>query len=585
LLAGIEGFWVEKFVHNQNIQEPPMNSPEQTNPMLPIGEEITLDPVSTATQQKPHPTWSRWIRRFFACNPFYLASATLLLYGVYRVSVDPSVFQREVLQLVFNFSSLQIYALVLTITAVLLARRSIWYDSNLLVGLEHLLVFVPFILVSQAALIDSRMVWTMCLSGAVLVAGRHAVLKRGIRCLNLPASMAVMGTLLLILNTALPLLYRHFHESKFGTKPDWGTAYYFNQYAWLLVLPAVCALLNLVPFEAGKREPLPSRGWLPVGWYVLWLAGTTAHLYSLGYVYDFDLRHEWTAPAVWALSWTLWRRADLLAPLTKPIPGLNGAELNRALLLLPLLVAPLGITQARGSGVFFALAALNTAAYGILAIRGRHGLLPLHLLLISLVCAIAVSPVGLAPEPIMHFSRGKVSAFSAAIYLLVWALLSRNPRLGIAGGIVAALLTTGVPGLGLETVRWALHIGLVFLLIHSLRWKDSETAGAAMARTLSAVAWGLHAVWWQGFGGGGAAVSGPAVVLLAIYVIARLTTGRWSSLDLPVAAAAVILAGPAKLLAQVAFQAPIGMLAIAASFLLFAAGTAAALTRHLWHRQ
>jgi len=54
---------------------------------------------------------------------------------------------------------------------------------------------------------------------------------------------------------------------------------------------------------------------------------------------------------------------------------------------------------------------------------------------------------------------------------------------------------------------------------------------------------------------------------------------------LPLAATAVILAGPAKLLAQVAFQAPIGMLAIAASFLLFAAGTAAALTRHLWHRQ
>jgi hypothetical protein len=130
-----------------------------------------------------------------------------------------------------------------------------------------------------------------------------------------------------------------------------------------------------------------------------------------------------------------------------------------------------------------------------------------------------------------------------------------------------------------------LHIGLVFLLIHSLRWKESETAGAAVARTLSAVAWGLHAVWWQGFGGGGIAVAGPAVVLLATYVIARLATGRWGSLDLPVAATAVILTGPAKLLAQVAFQAPIGMLAIAASFLLFAAGTAAALTRHLWHRQ
>ena len=562
-----------------------MNPPELPDAIQPAPECVEPAPAAPATPQESSPGWTGWVRKFFACNPFYLASAALLLYGVYRVSIDPSVFQREVLQLVFNFSSLHIYALVLTATAVLLARRSIWYDSNLLVGLEHLLVFVPFMLVSQAALIDSRMVWTMCLAGAVLVAGRHAVLKRGIRCLNFPASMVVVGTLLLILNTALPLLYRHFHESKFGTKPDWGTAYYFNQYAWLLVVPAVCALLNFVPFEAGKRDPLPSRGWLPVGWFLLWLAGTTAHLYSLGYVYDFDLRHEWTAPAVWAVSWTLWRRAELLVPLARPIPGLNRTVLNGALLLLPLLLAPLGITQARGSGVFFALAALNAAAYSILAIRRRHGLLPPHLLLISLVCAIAAFPGGLAPEPMVDLSRGKASAFAAAIYLLGWALLSRNPRLGIAGGIVAALLTTSLPGLGFETIHWAWHIGLVFLLIHSLRWKDTEPAGAAVVRTLSAVAWGLHAVWWLGFGGGGIAIAGPAVVLLAIYVVARLVTRRWSSLDLPLAAAAVILAGPAKLLAQVAFQAPIGMLAIAASFLLFAAGTAAALTRHLWHRQ
>jgi hypothetical protein len=562
-----------------------MNPPELPDPLQPTAETTEPAGAAPATPQKSFPGWAGWMRKFLACNPFYLASAALLLYGVYRVSIDPTVFRREVLQLVFNFSALQIYALALTATALLLARRRIWYDSNLLVGLEHLLVFVPFILVSQAALIDSRMVWTMCLTGAVLVAGRHAVLKRGIRCLNFPTSMAVVGVLLLLVNTALPMLYRHFHETKFGTKPDWGTAYYFNQYAWLLVLPAVCALLNFVPFAAGKRDPLPSRGWLPVGWFTLWLAGTTVHLYSLGYVYDFDLRHEWTAPAVWALSWTLWRRAELLAPLTQPVQGWNLAALNRALLLLPLLLAPLGITQARGSRVFFVLAALNAAAYGVLAIRGRHGRLPLHLLLISVVCALAVFPGGLAPQSMGQLSGGKASGIAAAIYLLGWALLSRNPRLGIAGGIVAALLTTRVPGLGLETVHWALHIGLVFFLVHSLRWKDTETPGAAVARTLSAVAWGLHAAWWIGFGGGGLAIAGPAVVLFAVYVVARIITERWSPLDLPIAASAVILAEPTKFLTQAALAAPIGILAIAASFLLFAAGTAAALTRHHWHRQ
>jgi hypothetical protein len=185
----------------------------------------------------------------------------------------------------------------------------------------------------------------------------------------------------------------------------------------------------------------------------------------------------------------------------------------------------------------------------------------------------------------VRWSGGKASLIAAAIYLLGWALLSRNPRLGIAGGIVAALLTTRVTGLGLETGHWAVHIGLVFFLIHSLRWKDSETAGAAVVRTLSAAVWGLHAAWWIGLGGGSLAIAGPAAILLAVYAVARMVTGRWSPLDLPIAASAVMLAGPTKFLTQAALAAPIGILAIAASFLLFAAGTAAALTRHLWHRQ
>ncbi len=581
----MESGWYEKLAHNQSLEEPPMNPPHLPTHIRPTPDIVAPTTLAPAIPQESSPGWIGWIRKFLACNPFYLASAALLLYGVYRVSVDPSLFRREILQLIFNFSSLQVYGLVLAGTAVLLARRSIWYDSNLLLGLEHLLVFVPFILVSQAALIGSQMVWTMCLTGAVLVIGRHAVLKRGIRALNFPASMVFLGMVLLILNTALPLLYRFLHESKIGTKPDWGAAFYFNQFAWLLILPAVAALLNFVPFEAGKRDPLPSRGWLPAGWFLLWLAGTTTHLYSLGYVYDFDLRHEWIAPALWALSWTLWRRSDLLAALARPIPGWDLATLNRALLLLPLLMAPLGITQARGTDVFFALAALNTAAYGVLTIRGGHGRLPLHLLLISLVCAIAVFPGSLAPEPTLHLGRGKASVLAAATYLLGWALISRNPRLGIAGGIVAGFLTTNIPGLGRETIHWALHIGLVFLLLHSLRWKDPEPANAAVIRTLSAVAWGLHAVLWIGFGGSALLIAGPAVVLFALYGVARFVTGRWNSLDLPIAASAVVLAGPAKLLVQAALAAPAGLLAIAASFLFFAAGTAAALTRHRWHRQ
>src|SRR5512138_2308009 len=68
-----------------------------------------------------------WARRFLACNPFYLVSAALLLYGIYRVSVDPAMGGHEVLQLCFNLSSLEVYEALLVLTAIFLARRLIWY--------------------------------------------------------------------------------------------------------------------------------------------------------------------------------------------------------------------------------------------------------------------------------------------------------------------------------------------------------------------------------------------------------------------------------------------------------------------------
>jgi hypothetical protein len=47
------------------------------------------------------PSWpiKYWVKRFLACNPFYLVSAALLLYGFYRVSVDADFLRGELAQL------------------------------------------------------------------------------------------------------------------------------------------------------------------------------------------------------------------------------------------------------------------------------------------------------------------------------------------------------------------------------------------------------------------------------------------------------------------------------------------------------
>ena len=138
----------------------------------PTPETISAGDRSPAGTRLPARSLLHWLRRLLVCNPFYLISAALLLYGFYRVSVDPGFMGSEPAQLAFNFTSLQLYEILLVVTAVFLARRRIWYDSTLLVTLENGLLLVPFILISAAALLNTRLVWAMCLAGGIIALAR-----------------------------------------------------------------------------------------------------------------------------------------------------------------------------------------------------------------------------------------------------------------------------------------------------------------------------------------------------------------------------------------------------------------------------
>ena len=284
-----------------------MNDPSAV-PAAPTAPPI-IGAVSPTVNPEPPPLpkpFSWWLRKLFACNPFYLVSAALLLYGCYRLSIDTAWFHGETARLFASFTSVQGYELLLVSTAIFLARRSLWYDSTLLVGLENLLVFVPFILISQAALTDSHMAQGICITGAGLALLRFGSLKKFFTQLNLPGRLLGMGTLLLALNVALPLIYRHYGETKIGVHMDSGPAYEMNEYTWLLILPAALALGNFLPCARALGNLPHQHRWLPDGLFGLWVIATIMHVYCLDYIYHLDLRPDLIAPGLWILAWMGW---------------------------------------------------------------------------------------------------------------------------------------------------------------------------------------------------------------------------------------------------------------------------------------
>ena len=552
-----------------------MNEGQEHKVAQPLGS-IPPGGVLAAKPQLPAKPLSYWLRRFLACNPFYLVSAAFLLYGLYRVSVDPKFLSSETSQLAFNFTSLQFYEALLVATAIFLARRGIWYDSTLLIGLENMLVLIPFILISQAALIDTQLVSVLCLAGGAIAVARFSSLKQFIAELSLPAGLLKAGLVVLVVNVALPLVYRMLHQHKVGTKPTWGAAYQTNEYTWLLLLPALLALASVLPRARPTGTLSLQRGWLPLGFFLLWIIGTAVHLYCLGYVYDFGLRPDLLAPTIWVLLWMLHRRAKDLFPEL-------GSSWHSALLIPPLL-ATLVATPQPDKAVFLVLTIMNAMIYGSICSHHRDHRAALHLLLISLAALVGGLPEDWGRNLATDFTRWKCIGAAAAGYCLLCAGLSRNPKLGIFGGLVPPSILIAVLDNNANSIHWAAQAGLAFLLVHSLRWEDRAHAGARALRLFAAALWGVHAGVWLHLTGAGWMICAMAAPVLVAYLLARWLSGRWGPRVVPIAALLSMLAGPGNFAAARLQATPAGLLAVIGSFLLFGLGTLAALTRQRWQR-
>ena len=551
-----------------------MNDDDRTN--IPPSPQFMPPPPP-----QPRPL-SYWLRKLFVCNPFYLVSAALLLFGCYHVSIDAPLFDQETARLTFNFTSVQFYEILVVLTAIFLARRSIWYDSTLLVGLENLLVFVPFIFISQAALIDSNMALELCLVGAAVAVVRFGGLKRHFTQLNLPARSLSIGFIFLALNVALPLLYRHFGETKIGIYIESGPAYVMNECTWLLILPAVLALVNCLPRARAAGDLLPQHRGLPLGLYALWLSVTCGHLYALAYIYQFEFCSELFAPVACVLLWSIFRLVPVKFLWEKYV-----------LTLLPLGV-PLLATSPGGRNTFLLLAALNLAGYVIIALRDRNNRLARHLVIAAGLLLVAGLPTAWLPAvtsatahvPALApgLAQTECVAVGLVAYLIIWTLLTRSPKLALFGSIIFGGTLMSVfyrhPGAG----HWAMQGGFVCLLLHSLRWQDREHPGASLLRLLAGCCWVVQSFAWMNSETGRFWMPFlPAAVVLGTCFACPLHRFEWKKSTVPVAALLAMLSGPVSAAIAGVRTAPVGLLAVCGSFLLFGFGTLAALTRHHWH--
>jgi len=449
----------------------------------------------------------------------------------------------ESARLIFNFTSVQFYEILVVLTAIFLARRRIWYDSTLLVGLENLLVFVPFILISNAALIDSNMALEMCLAGAAVAVVRFGGLKRHFTQLNLPVWLLGIGSVLLALNVALPLIYRHFGETKIGVHIDSGPAYVMNECTWLLILPAVLGLVNFLPRARAAGNLPPQHRWLPLGMFTLWIVVTCAHLYGLDFIYQFDLRGELLAPAAWVLVWTIFRRAPAKLLWHK-----------YALTLQPLCV-PLLSTSPGGRETFLILAALNLAGYGTVSLQDRSNRLARHLVVAAALLLVAGLPAGWLPAiatgsaqvPALGPGLAQIKCVAAGLmaYVILWTALRRSPQSALIGSIFFSAALMWVfrhhPGAG----HWAIQSGFVFLLLHSLRWKDGEHPAGNLVRLTAGLTWVIQSVVWMNADTGRFWMPFiPGAIVLGTCFACQLYRFEWEKTAVPVAAFLVMLSGP-----------------------------------------
>lgn len=521
-------------------------------------------PEAVAAQEQPADATVKWLKRLLVCNPFYLASAALLLFGLSRLTLDPRFLTTETREVLFQFGVLQTYGFLLVGTAIWLARRRIWYDSALLVTLENGLLLAPFLGISQAVLLDVTLAVSLALGGGLAVVGRAWGIRRGYPSLNLPDRARLAGVLILAINVGLPLVY------KTRVETDWHMG---NRILWLAVLPILALLPNLFPAPTpGSRQGRASAAevsWLPMLIHGLWLAGTAVHAWSIAWVDKTPTPNVLLLPVATASLWTvLWRHQDFMEGANIALrAGLLGTTAVAGWLFSGLPEVAGGLAAA--NLILFGLFSLRVesrllrfVAWGAAAASGARLLLVLRPEWVSMM---------LQPRPYLI-----ALAVAVGVALVVLLVRVRTPVAGIFGGI----------GVGLAVCWWTtwqqphlgIQCGLVLALAHSLRWVGLSGFELRVGQGALGVVWVMDSLAWAW---------DPAVATAwmpcafgGLSLVGLIVVRRWAGIEFPWALAGLstlnFLVPPGVWTARTLSA---GILTLLLSLACFAVGTAFAVRR------
>jgi len=231
--------------------------------------------------------------------------------------------------------------------------------------------------------------------------------------------------------------------------------------------------------------------------------------------------------------------------------------------------------------MFVVLTGVNILIYSILLMKNYSSRIVRHLTVLSLA-ALGFGLVGLRHTP-MPFDVSVTECVWAAavVYVCYWICVSRDPKLGIVGAVLVWIATVNLSFEYSRGLNAAVQCSFLFLLLHSLLWRDEAHPGARSARVLACCLWSFHSILFICADSPHSTLilsTGSTLLLVACMVI-RFVRGQWPPLVLPIVAAAVLFVSQGNRLTGSAESIPVGLWVVAGSFVLFAAGTALALAK------